>query len=84
MKGEKIRGFEGLGRWGFKQNHHLVDKGGRGYFCNCMPAMRFGERIKHPCSTRRKAYHNEQWFRQFVFERNRDDINERKHTNENL
>ena len=69
--GDKIVGFEALHRWRNGMNRHIIDRNGRGIFCTCMPSIRHNNgsmwmKIHH----RSKAYHLEQWYLKYKFERN--------------
>lgn len=83
--GERIAGFEGLHRFGATKNYHVADQNGRAYFCGCFKSIwvttvSHGRRRKNPSSMKmlkdsKKSY-NEQWHRQYRFERNLDRIME--------
>lgn len=70
-KGDRIHGFDALHRWRFGMNRHIIDKNGRAAFCTCMPAIRTsGKPMLMRVHHNSKKYHLEQWYREYVFERN--------------
>ena len=88
---EKIAGYDGLARLGQKLNRHITDKNGRAQFCTCMRSIwrnrSFRGVIKRcPASMRevRNSRKNrlDQWYREWVFERNSMAIQSRREQRE--
>lgn len=77
-RGELITGWDALHRH-TNYNYHIIDKGGRAVYCGCMPSIRYnGGHMWMRRNHRSKAYHLEQWYKQYKFERNLERAVEQK------
>lgn len=82
--GDRITGFEALHRHP-THNYHVIDTNGRAVYCGCMPSIRHsGGYMRMRTHHRSKAYHLEQWYKEYKFERNIERIEERRKKNADI